>query len=44
MAASSVFFVMIKYGKSLRVRSANKYWELVKLDKSKWEKQIANSQ
>ncbi|KAF2872796.1 putative MFS transporter [Massariosphaeria phaeospora] len=29
MTASSVFFVMVKYGKSLRVRSASRYWELV---------------
>ncbi|KAH6886891.1 putative MFS transporter [Thelonectria olida] len=37
MAASSVFFVMIKYGKTLRVRSASKYQKLVSLDTAKWE-------
>ncbi|CAH0036979.1 unnamed protein product [Clonostachys rhizophaga] len=29
MAASSVFLVMIKYGKLFRVKSASKYWKLV---------------
>lgn len=37
LAASSVFLVMVKFGKGLRVRSANKYFELVKVDLSKWE-------
>jgi len=37
MAASSVFFIMIKYGKQLRVRSAGKYFEIVKGDHAKWE-------
>ncbi|KAH7122080.1 major facilitator superfamily domain-containing protein [Dactylonectria estremocensis] len=36
MAASSVFFIMIKFGKTLRVRSAGKYRELVDGDKAKW--------
>ncbi|KAH6684966.1 major facilitator superfamily domain-containing protein [Plectosphaerella plurivora] len=37
LAASSVFLVMVKYGKGLRVRSADKYFELVKADHSKSE-------
>lgn len=37
MAASSAFFIMIKYGKPLRVKSASKYWELVNGDKAKAE-------
>jgi hypothetical protein len=37
MAASSVFFVMVKYGKAFRVRSASKYQELVSRDAAKWE-------
>ncbi|KAK7417644.1 hypothetical protein QQX98_004465 [Neonectria punicea] len=36
MAASSVFFIMIKYGKTLRVSSAGKYRDLVNKDKAKW--------
>ncbi|KAE8830574.1 hypothetical protein PTNB85_07161 [Pyrenophora teres f. teres] len=33
MAASAVFLVMIKYGKSMRIRSSNKYYSLVNADK-----------
>ncbi|PNH43034.1 hypothetical protein VD0004_g4357 [Verticillium dahliae] len=36
MATSSVFFVMIKYGKKLRIRSASKYHRLVSAAESKW--------
>ncbi|OAL30556.1 hypothetical protein AYO22_01508 [Fonsecaea multimorphosa] len=35
MAASSVFFVMILYGKKFRVSSAAKYWKLVGADREK---------
>ncbi|KAF4466160.1 serine threonine kinase 16 [Fusarium albosuccineum] len=38
MAASSVFFFMIIYGKSFRVRSARKYEELVNKDRAEWER------
>ncbi|KAF1935410.1 MFS general substrate transporter [Clathrospora elynae] len=34
LAASSVFLVMIKYGKGLRVRSSSKYWSIVNADKA----------
>ncbi|KND86698.1 putative MFS-type transporter [Tolypocladium ophioglossoides CBS 100239] len=37
MTASSVFFFMIKYGKSFRVKSAMKYQELVRGDQDKRE-------
>ncbi|RSL49221.1 hypothetical protein CEP53_009232, partial [Fusarium sp. AF-6] len=37
MTASMVFLVMIKYGKSFRVKSATKYEELVKGDQAQWE-------
>ncbi|KAF2799409.1 putative MFS transporter [Melanomma pulvis-pyrius CBS 109.77] len=37
MAASSVFFIMIKYGKTLRERSASKYWAEVSANKAKFE-------
>ncbi|UPK92228.1 hypothetical protein LCI18_003163 [Fusarium solani-melongenae] len=37
MTASLVFLVMIKYGKSLRIKSAAKYEELVKRDQAQWE-------
>lgn len=36
MTASSVFFVMIKYGKHFRVKSAAKYLALVKSDEAQW--------
>ncbi|EXJ60027.1 serine/threonine kinase 16 [Cladophialophora yegresii CBS 114405] len=36
MAASSVFFVMIMFGKRFRVGSAAKYWRLVAADKAKY--------
>jgi hypothetical protein len=36
MAASAVFFVMIKYGKVLRARSASRYFEIVKSEKAKY--------
>lgn len=36
MATSSVFFVMIKYGKKFRIRSASKYHRLVSAAESKW--------
>ena len=29
MACAAVFLVMIKYGKTLRIRSREKYWNLV---------------
>lgn len=35
MVASSVFLVMIKYGKLFRVKSASKYWKLVDDDIAK---------
>ncbi|KAH8690710.1 putative MFS transporter [Talaromyces proteolyticus] len=35
MAASSVFFVMIKFGKGFRVQSASKYWGIVNSEKCK---------
>lgn len=34
LAASSVFLVMIKFGKGLRVKSSSKYWEIVNGDKA----------
>ncbi len=34
MAASSVFFIMIKYGKGLRAKSAARYWALVAEEKA----------
>ncbi|EEU34751.1 uncharacterized protein NECHADRAFT_94856 [Fusarium vanettenii 77-13-4] len=37
MTASLVFVVMIIYGKSLRIKSADKYEELVKRDQAQWE-------
>lgn len=37
MAASCVFFAMIKYGKFLRVRSASKYHKVVNEDRATWE-------
>ncbi|CAI4215976.1 unnamed protein product [Parascedosporium putredinis] len=37
MAASCVFFVMIKYGKALRIRSAAKYHKVVEEDRATWE-------
>ncbi|KAM0418791.1 hypothetical protein ACHAPT_012301 [Fusarium lateritium] len=36
MAASSVCFFMIMYGKTFRVKSADKYHQLVKGDKAQW--------
>jgi hypothetical protein len=36
MAASSVFLVMIKFGKGLREKSASKYWSIVKGDLAKY--------
>ncbi|KAK5230660.1 hypothetical protein LTR47_007514 [Exophiala xenobiotica] len=39
MAASSVFFFMIKYGKGLRARSATRYWALVAEEKAAEAKQ-----
>jgi hypothetical protein len=39
MAASSVFFVMIKYGKGLRAKSATRYWALVAEEKAAEAKQ-----
>lgn len=35
MTASAVFLVMIKYGKSFRVQSAARYWELVEAKMAK---------
>ncbi|KAF1847996.1 MFS general substrate transporter [Cucurbitaria berberidis CBS 394.84] len=35
MAASSVFLVMIKFGKGLRVKSSSKYWNIVNADRAK---------
>ncbi|KAF2024533.1 MFS general substrate transporter [Setomelanomma holmii] len=35
LAASSVFLVMIKFGKGMRVRSSGKYWSIVNADKAK---------
>jgi MFS family permease len=35
MAASSVFFFMIIFGKKFRVKSAARYWEIVRAKKSK---------
>ncbi|KIX10420.1 uncharacterized protein Z518_01502 [Rhinocladiella mackenziei CBS 650.93] len=37
MAASSVFLIMIFYGKKFRTQSATKYWKLVGADKAKYE-------
>ncbi|KAH7413826.1 major facilitator superfamily domain-containing protein [Phaeosphaeria sp. MPI-PUGE-AT-0046c] len=34
LAASSVFLVMIKFGKGLRARSSSKYWNIVNADKA----------
>jgi hypothetical protein len=34
MAASSVFLVMIKFGKGMRVRSSGKYYQIVDADKA----------
>lgn len=34
MAASSVFFVMIKWGKTFRTKSAARYWSLVEAKKA----------
>ncbi|KAK4937831.1 hypothetical protein LTR10_021634 [Elasticomyces elasticus] len=33
MAASSVFFIMIKWGKGFRTKSARRYWEIVEANK-----------
>lgn len=33
LAASSVFLVMIKFGKGLRIKSSSKYWSIVNADK-----------
>ncbi|KAJ4323290.1 hypothetical protein N0V84_004420 [Fusarium piperis] len=38
MTASLVFLVMIEYGKSLRIKSAAKYEELVRGDQAQWER------
>jgi hypothetical protein len=35
LAASSVFLIMIKFGKGLRVRTGAKYWRIVNGDKAK---------
>lgn len=35
MAASSVFLIMVKFGKGLRIKSASKYWKIVNADKAK---------
>jgi MFS family permease len=35
LAASSVFLLMIKFGKGLRIKSSNKYWAIVDADKVK---------
>jgi hypothetical protein len=35
LAASSVFLVMIKFGKGLRTTSSGKYWSIVNADKAK---------
>lgn len=35
MAASLAFLFMIKYGKSLRARTSEKYWKLVAADQAK---------
>ncbi|ETN43749.1 uncharacterized protein HMPREF1541_02908 [Cyphellophora europaea CBS 101466] len=35
MAASSVFLIMIKFGKGFRVKSAARYWSLVSQDQAK---------
>lgn len=34
LAASSVFLVMIKFGKGLRIRSSSHYWSIVNGDKA----------
>lgn len=39
MACASVFFVMIKFGKTFRERSREQYWELVQ---ENWEKGMCN--
>ncbi|KAF2260877.1 putative MFS transporter [Lojkania enalia] len=36
MAASSVFLVMVKFGKGLRIKSAGRYWELVQAQRAKY--------
>jgi MFS family permease len=35
LAASSVFLIMIKFGKRLRVKSSSKYWSIVNADRAK---------
>ncbi|KAJ4377578.1 hypothetical protein N0V83_000405 [Neocucurbitaria cava] len=35
MAASSVFLIMVKFGKGLRIKSASKYWKIVNADEAK---------
>jgi hypothetical protein len=35
LAASSVFLIMIKFGKRLRIKSNSKYWSIVNADKAK---------
>lgn len=37
MTASSMFLIMVKFGKQLRTKSASKYWSLVHADKAKVE-------
>ncbi|CAI7666435.1 unnamed protein product [Penicillium viridicatum] len=39
MACTSVFFVMIKFGKTFHERSREQYWELVQ---ENWEKGMCN--
>jgi hypothetical protein len=39
MACASVFLFMIKFGKTFRERSREKYWELVQ---ENWEKGMGN--
>lgn len=34
MVASSVFLIMIKYGKGMRIRSSSKYYSIVNADKA----------
>lgn len=36
LAASSVFLIMIKFGKGLRVRSSSKYWSIVDAERLKY--------
>lgn len=35
LAASSVFLIMVKYGKAMRERTKSRYWEIVEAESKK---------